>query len=135
MSEAKQVSSDASGIGAIRTEHQVQIGLLRALEQVLRDGDRNGNAAEVLEQLKVFTNVHFLSEQLLMRLHGYADYETHCQEHEALLEVLDSVQKSFELQSASERKSKLDVFADCLKRHIASSDDALERFVSTIIPS
>lgn len=130
MKENNQAGADSRGNGSVHNEHQVQIGLLRALERALQDGDRDGQAAEILEQLKVFTNVHFLSEALLMRLHSYADYDQHCQEHDALLEVLGSVQRSFDSMPAEDRISAVKVFAECITRHITGADENLERFVS-----
>ena len=88
------------------------------------------SASEILDQLKIYTSAHFLSEQLLMRLHGYADYEKHCQEHDKLLELLASVQKCFEAQSLDEQLDSVRDFEDRIARHIAGSDSALERFVS-----
>jgi hemerythrin len=130
MKKVDRVGSKLLDNVTIGTEHQVQIGLVRALENVLQTGDCSGNAAEILEQLKVFTDAHFLSEQLLMRLHSYADYDKHCQEHDALLEALSAVQTSFDAQQLDERRSAVKAFGDSITRHIAGSDATLERFIS-----
>ena len=78
---------DAVHTGHVRmdAEHQVELALLDALhEAVSRDLGPN-RVAEVLEQLLEHTNVHFMSEQLLMRLTAYPQYEAHAEEHDELI--------------------------------------------------
>jgi len=130
MSEANRISLDATGNATIGAEHQVQTRLARALEKSLGSGDPDGDAAEILEQLRIFTSAHFLSEQLLMRLHGYAKYEKHCQEHNALLDLLDSVRQGFETWSTDQKLVRFKIFSDRIRDHIDHSDLELERFVS-----
>ena len=130
MKTVRLVGSDPSVDGSFRADHQVQMGLVRALKDALPEDSRNGKATEIYDQLKVYTGAHFLSEQLLMRLHGYADYEQHCQEHEELLEALDAAQSSLQVGTVANRLNTLKIIEDSLTRHIATSDVAFERFVS-----
>ena len=130
MNQGNAVRPDPLGGVTIGAEHRVQIGLVRALCKALEEGDRDGNAAEILSQLEVYTSAHFLGEQLLMRLHSYDDYERHCQEHDKLMQLLASAKQGFELQSLDEQLTSFRAFEDRITSHIAGSDDALERFVS-----
>ena len=135
MNEAKPVRSDSPADVTIGSEHQIQMGLVRALEAALKSGDRDGNSAEILDRLQVFTSGHFLGEQLLMRLHSYAGYEQHCREHEKLLGALEALQQGFEAKSREERLATLQVFEVGITRHIATSDSALEHHVASAATS
>ena len=132
MNEAKPVGSDSSADVTMGSEHQVQMGLVRALGSALESENPAGNANEILDQLQIYTNGHFLGEQLLMRLHAFAGYAQHCREHEALLDALASLQHDFEEKSRNERLDAFRVFEFGITRHIATSDNSLEQFIASI---
>lgn len=69
-------------------EHQVQLGLLQALCTAARENRDAAAVAEVLEQLMAYSEAHFTSEELLMRMKSYDDYEDHLSDHSHMLEVL-----------------------------------------------
>lgn len=69
-------------------EHQVQLGLLQALCTAVRENRDAATVAEVLEQLMAYSEAHFTSEELLMRMKSYDDYEDHLSDHSHMLEVL-----------------------------------------------
>ena len=73
----------------MEAEHRVQLELLQGLQEALAGGgeDRTESAAR-LKQLLEYSEAHFLSEQLLMRLHAYPAYEEHVQEHDRLIGTL-----------------------------------------------
>jgi hemerythrin-like metal-binding protein len=66
-------------------EHGIQFRLLSALGRAVEEGRCREGVAEILRQFVDYTTVHFLSEQLLMRLHAYPDAAAHAREHETLL--------------------------------------------------
>jgi hemerythrin len=72
-------------------EHGVQLQLLDALEGALRCAGGPAGAAELVDRLLVFSDMHFGSEELLMRLHSYPRYGEHVEEHRGLLEQLREI--------------------------------------------
>jgi hemerythrin len=72
-------------------EHGIQISLLGALEQALADGAAGSAAAEILDRLVAYSDVHFGSEELLMRLESYPRYGIHVEEHRRMMDALDEV--------------------------------------------
>lgn len=87
-SGAASAATDAKTIDA---EHEIQIRLLYELRRVLlagRDGGGDGDANELRERLGDYCRAHFLSEELLMRLHAYPDYDDHVLDHEQMLDAL-----------------------------------------------
>jgi hemerythrin len=52
----------------------------------VRGGRREQDAAgvgEILDHLIAYSEAHFMSEELLMRLKSYDDYEDHVEDHAA----------------------------------------------------
>jgi hemerythrin len=73
----------AVGVPVLDAEHAIQLHLLTALSESV--GRNDGRALELLDQFIDYTGVHFLSEQILMRLHSYPGYSDHLLAHERLL--------------------------------------------------
>jgi hemerythrin len=73
-------------------EHGVQLGLLESLEEALRREGGRAGVAELVDRLLVFSDMHFGSEELLMRLHAYPRYAEHVEEHRWLLEQLREIE-------------------------------------------
>jgi len=75
----------ALGHAGMDAEHSVELALMDALhDAVARDLGPN-RVREILDQLLEHSNVHFMSEQLLMRLTAYPQYEAHALEHDELM--------------------------------------------------
>jgi hemerythrin-like metal-binding protein len=95
--ERLMATSDAGGrdltVGhdIVDGEHGMQVQLVEALQSALADGGSRTQAEEILDRLLVFTDMHFGSEELLMRLHSYPRYGQHVDEHRRLLESLREI--------------------------------------------
>ena len=121
-------SSDANNID---NEHRVQLGMLKALCDAVEAGGPAEKIHEILEQLIAYSELHFTSEELLMRLYAYPDYDDHVLDHEAMTERMQQIlqhysegQKSMALQTANEMR-------EFLLGHINSRDQALSQFLVT----
>lgn len=77
-------------------EHRVQFGLIRALQQSVEDRQDARTIEGLLQQLIDYSEAHFLSEELLMRLASYDDYEEHAENHLQLLDSLKNVLQQFQ---------------------------------------
>jgi hemerythrin len=77
----------------VEAEHHVQVGLAQALRDTVHTGKDAALAGEILDQLAAYSDVHFLSEQLLMRLCGYPDYDDHVLDHDRMMERLEQVRR------------------------------------------
>jgi hemerythrin len=72
------------GIASMDEEHAGQLSLLNDLKAAVRSGADDRLVYALLNELVEHTNLHFLSEQLAMRLHAYEASESHFLEHEWL---------------------------------------------------
>ena len=114
-----------AGISDVEAEHALQYKLLAEAERLLREGDGAG-ARDVIKQLHDYSDVHFASEQLLMRLVSYPGYNAHEREHGDLLTALRNLLDTFMIEDASRASAALRAW---LTTHIQHSDQAFLEFV------
>jgi hemerythrin len=125
--EQSPATHDSAGIDK---EHQVQIGMLTAFCSLLEKGATPIKIQEVLGQLIEYSEVHFMSEQLLMRMYAYPDYEDHVQDHETMIEHLNRIKNGFRY---GEKAAALDAASEMrsfLLAHIGSRDQAFSNYLS-----
>ncbi|TAN57716.1 MAG: bacteriohemerythrin [Magnetospirillum sp.] len=105
-------------------EHRVQVGLIVALEQGLALGKSHGELLAILGQLVDYTNVHFMSEQLLMRLHAYPEISAHEAAHDKLVEQSRRIMADFSSGELSTVSAELLLLKQWLLDHIRADDYA-----------
>ena len=135
MDEASRLPSAAApttGSPGIDAEHAIQLGLLRAAQAQLDRGDDPGqgsdeaaNTTELVEQLFTYSEAHFLSEQLLMRLAARPNYEGHVLQHEELMQDLDAVRECTQQGDRAAAAARLRVHEERLLAHIRSWDQSV----------
>lgn len=115
----------------VAAEHQVQLELLHALQETLVRGDQDRSAsAGVLKQLLDYSEAHFLSEQLLMRLYAYPGYEEHVQEHDQLVGVLRDLSVAWTEGEGEASGHLLVQVEDWLLIHMSTTDEALRGYLA-----
>lgn len=117
------------GERTIDAEHALQMQLLDALSQALSEGGDFASTRHILEQFIEFSDMHFLSEQLIMRLHSYPAYETHLEEHTQLMKKVRDIREAI---VHGEKVSSLQLILelrDWLISHIVTEDAAFGEFL------
>src|ERR1043165_1814593 len=82
-----------TGVGSMDAEHRLQVTLVNAIEDLVRGGKDAEATGKTIAQLAEFTNVHFLSEELMMRLYSYPQHDAHKLEHARLVEQVGTLQR------------------------------------------
>ena len=111
------------------SEHQIQLGLLKILRDSLRDQSDPVSIAEILDELIAYTEAHFASEELLMRMKSYDDYEDHVEDHAHMMEVLQDIAAKYTANHSSLAASKADEVLAFVDNHIATRD---QRFADQV---
>jgi len=115
----------------LEAEHRVQRELLRRLQETLAQGDEERSASgDLLGQLLDYSEAHFLSEQLLMRLHSYPAYEEHVQEHDRLIETLRTLSEDWARGGGEATGNLLRRVEDWLLTHMRTTDEALAAYLA-----
>jgi hemerythrin-like metal-binding protein len=111
-----------TGVSEVDLEHDLLIQLVEAIRGALEARRDRAAVSALLQQLEEATRVHFLSEELLMRLHAWDRYEPHVQAHQRLLDDLAALRRDLETGPAVERVVALDQLQSWLAGHIRGMD-------------
>lgn len=115
------------GIKEVDAEHLFQVRLLGEMQKAVDDADRP-RALRQLQQLYTYSQAHFASEQVFMRLHSYPGYEKHEREHGELLEEMRIM-----IESAASPATDLSGWPRTVSRwlisHIKTADAAFATWV------
>src|SRR5215475_14561380 len=94
MTETLHTAPVKVGEQTIDAEHDLQLQLLDSLTLTLEKGGDFSSVRYILEQFIEFSDMHFLSEQLVMRLHSYPAYESHLEEHTRLMKKVREIREN-----------------------------------------
>jgi hemerythrin-like metal-binding protein len=119
------------GEKSIDAEHDLQMQLLDSLSQAIQRGGELSPMKYILEQFIEFSDMHFLSEQLVMRLHGYPGYEPHLEEHTRLMKKVREIRANLMRGENEPSLVLVKDLRDWLMQHIATEDAAFGTFLKT----
>ena len=117
------------GEKTIDSERDLQMQMLDSLTEAIEKGGDFAPMKYILEQFTEFSDVHFLSEQLVMRLHAYPGYEPHLEAHTRLMKKVREIREKVfrgKKQPSLELIKELRVW---LLTHIAAEDVAFGEFL------
>jgi hemerythrin-like metal-binding protein len=110
------------------SEHAVQIELLREVERAVAALDRT-TALDLMRRLGDYSEAHFGSEQILMRLHAYPQYAAHEAEHGTLLAELRRVRDRLTFDDRTELTEAMQELRAWLLNHIQTSDRRFAEYI------
>lgn len=118
-----------TGESSIDAEHDLQMQLLDSLSKSLEKGGDFSPVKYILEQFIEFSDMHFLSEQLVMRLHNYPGYEPHLQEHTRLMKKVREIRENIFRGEKAPSLELIHELREWLINHIATEDVAFGEFL------
>ena len=118
-----------TGEASIDSEHDVQLQLLDSLVDSLAKGGEFSPAVYVLDQFIEFSDMHFLSEQLVMRLHSYPGYEAHLEQHTRLMKQVRTIRDAVQRGDREIGLGLTEELRAWLLTHIATEDVAFGEFL------
>ena len=129
---AMEGSTNASyGVASMEREHSGQLSLFNDLKAAVRSGAPDSLVYALLDELVQHTNLHFLAEQLAMKLHAYEAYESHFLEHERLLAEVQNLKSNLAAGTATDKQSMIEALRSWLVVHIQTADKTLAEYLST----
>jgi hemerythrin len=131
MTKTTHLDDDAHlGQDALDLEHQGQIDLLLAVEMELRGAAGKAQLHTLLDRLIEFSNIHFMSEQVLMREQAYPGLPAHEAEHDQLMDQMRDFQKRIESGERTLTAADLSTLRDWVLRHIRTKDTAFAQYLT-----
>ena len=131
MEEMNESTEVNFGVELMDLEHARQLSLLNDLKAAVRGGADDTLVYALLNDLVEHTNLHFLSEQLAMKLHAYKAYEAHLLEHERLTLEVQNLKQSLATGTLTDKHRLIEALRSWLFVHIQTADKALAEFLIT----
>ena len=119
-------------VSNIDNEHRIQVGLLNALYESVKDKKPESEVNEILNQLTAYSELHFMSEELLMRMYAYPDYDDHVHDHEVMTEHLNDIMNTFTAGQDSIVLKTASDMRQFLLAHITTRDQALTEYLTKV---
>lgn len=111
-------------------EHAAQIRYMDAFAAALLAGSDEHDRVIALDRVVEFTNLHFMSEEMLMKQHAYPAADDHHRQHEQLLVQLRKMQDAFNRGDQSMTAKELATLRACLTDHILTTDKTFADFLA-----
>ena len=132
MSITRNQPPDKLDLSSIDNEHRIQIGLLNALYDAVNNKNPASEINQILNQLTTYSELHFMSEELLMRMYAYPDYDDHVHDHEAMTEFLNDIMKTVTAGQDSMALKTASDMRQFLVSHISTRDEALSEYLTKV---
>ena len=132
MSITRNQPPDNIDVSSIDNEHRIQVGLLNALYESVKNKKPESEINEILNQLTAYSELHFMSEELLMRMYAYPDYDDHVHDHEAMTEHLNDIMNTFTAGQDSMVLKTASDMRQFLLAHITTRDQALTEYLTKV---
>ena len=129
--DATEESTELSFGIAMDRDHAGQLSLLNDLKAAVRSGVPDRLVYTLLDELVDHTNLHFLSEQLAMKLHAYEASESHFLEHQRLVLEVQNLKSGLAAGTATDKQSLIEALHGWLVVHIQTADKTLAEYLST----
>ena len=125
--EESPTKKAAVGASGMDREHELMERILGELEEAV--GDRSEQVAELLDRFEALARMHFMEEQVLMRLHAYPAYEEHQREHDELLDDLGEIGRRIQGEDPFEARKAVGELEHWHATHVATTDEAFAEFM------
>jgi len=119
--------------GVIDNDHKTLFKLINKFNRNIANFRSSEEMAPYIESLRKYTQTHFKREEMLQEKVGYAFFDDHKQEHQALIEKLDGLaQSALRANDDTITDAAMDLgsfFADWLTGHVIENDLPMRPYV------
>jgi hemerythrin-like metal-binding protein len=122
----------AQDSASIDKEHAVQLEMLDAFCSLVEESAPQEKIHEMMDQLISYSEVHFMSEQLLMRMYAYTDYEDHVYDHQCMIEHLTQMKQRYLSGKENMALEIANEMRNFLLGHIRGRDQAFASYLSNM---
>lgn len=123
-------SDDLSiGIPEIDEQHKVLVELLNNLHSAIVHRKAKDEIGETLDHLIEYTRVHFATEESVMNLFKYPEFEEHRKEHQKLIDEVADLKQRYDAGTQNLTMELLHFLKTWLQNHIIYSDKKAGDFI------
>jgi hemerythrin len=118
------------GIAKIDDQHKALVGFLNELYDAMKAGKGKDALDTVMINLVEYTKTHFTTEESLMKLYKYPDYEAHKQKHDKMAGRVLELKQQFDSGQLSNPLQITTFLKEWLSKHIMGTDKAYGPFLN-----
>jgi len=116
------------GIDEIDAQHQVLLGLVDELRDVVTQGQEREVLHAVLTRLAEYVRIHLAVEESLMQLVGFPGLDSHRQEHRDLILQINALRRRIENPRRPVDPQPVDFLKRWLIKHMIECDQEYARY-------
>ncbi|MCX7880325.1 MAG: bacteriohemerythrin [Ignavibacteria bacterium] len=118
------------GIAKIDNQHKRLIQIINKLDDAMKEGKGKEILSEVLNELILYVNTHFKTEEEYMTQYNYDEYEQHRYEHEKLTDEVKRFYDDFKGGRVVLSVQIMNFLRNWLMDHIVVKDKKLGKFLN-----
>lgn len=120
------------GVEQIDHEHQQMIEMINEVYTLIKDGDDDSAAREVIRKMRNYVETHFSTEESLMRKHEYDGSTGHIAEHNYFTTKVETLEKEYEADGGINPVEVHRFLSGWMIGHILSCDKDFGRFLQNM---
>lgn len=109
-------------IREIDDQHKKLISMVDTLHTAMRQGQGKAALDSILKELIQYTRTHFATEERLMKLNGYPDYDAHKAKHDKMTDKVAKIYRDYQDGKVSITLDVMKFLQDWIDKHILSTD-------------
>jgi hemerythrin len=110
------------GIKKIDEQHKKLVTQLNDLYEAMKAGRGKEALSDVLNELLQYTKEHFLTEESLMKLYNYPEYDAHKQKHDKMAIHVVQLKEKVDSGEISSPRQITEFLKEWLAKHIMGTD-------------
>lgn len=118
------------GVKTFDNEHKILFGLINRLHTGMKEKGNRHEAGKVLGELVAYVGQHFDSEETVMRIYKYPDYQEHKDEHDAFAAKVGENYRRFQNDGAVLSVEVLGFIVEWLHKHLDGTDKLYTQFLN-----
>lgn len=121
--------SFATGISEMDNQHKKLIGLINTMYEVLRQRQDSREVEKVLEEMIVYSTLHFQTEEELLAAHGYQQIEQQKILHGSYILRLQELEQDYKAMGGEAALEVYQYLRIWWKEHILNEDMLYSQFL------
>ena len=109
------------GVFEIDAEHKIFLKTIKKIHHAFKIGLNGEMLICLLEELYKYADFHFTSEENVMLMNEYPDYESHKKQHDELIQTLSNTINFFNIEKIDKRQL-IEFLVRWFKEHTTSID-------------
>lgn len=118
------------GIKKVDEQHRKLVGYLNQLYESMKAGKGSETMGAVIKDLVEYTKNHFATEESLLKLYNYPEYEAHKNKHEKMTGHVLHLKRKYDSGELASPIQITNFLKDWLSKHILESDKQYGAFLN-----